>query len=108
MSLFLQAMVEGLLLGGIYAVIAIGMTLVMGVMRIINLTHGALMMVAMYICYALFRHLGLNTYLGMFIAVPALFIFGFYLQKYVMRRVTEVVTVLPRHRCCLLWLSACP
>lgn len=96
MSLLLQALVEGLLLGGIYSVIAMGMTLVMGVMRIINLTHGALMMVAMYICYALFKHLGVNAYLGMFVSVPALFVVGFYLQKYVIRRVSEVVTVLPQ------------
>ncbi len=73
MSLLLQALVGGLLLGGIYALIAIGMTLIMGVMRIINLAHGALMVMGMYISYALFVHFGLNVYLGMFVAVPALF-----------------------------------
>ncbi len=95
-SLLLQALVEGLLLGGIYALIAVGMTLVMGVMRIINLTHGAMMMVAMYIAYVLFEHLGMNIYLTMVVAVPALFFIGYYLQNHVIRRVTEAVTVLPQ------------
>jgi branched-chain amino acid transport system permease protein len=95
MSLFLQSLIEGLLLGGIYAVIAVGMTLIMGVMKIINLAHGALMVVAMYICYALLAYLGINVYIGIFIAVPALFGIGFLLQRFCIRRVTEVVTVLP-------------
>jgi len=95
MSLLLQALVGGLLLGGIYALIAIGMTLIMGVMRIINLAHGALMVMGMYISYALFKHFGLNVYLGIFVAVPALFFVGYILQRFIIRRVTEIETVLP-------------
>ena len=95
MTLFLEALVEGLLLGGIYAVVAVGMTLIMGVMEIINLAHGALMVVAMYIVYALYISLGLNPYIGMFVAVPALFCIGYLLQRYSIRRVTEVTTILP-------------
>ena len=93
MSLLLQALVGGLLLGGIYALIAIGMTLIMGVMRIIDLAHGALMVMVM--SYALFRHFGLNVYLGIFVAVPALFFVGYILQKFIIGRVLPIETVLP-------------
>jgi branched-chain amino acid transport system permease protein len=94
-SLLPQALVEGLLLGGIYAIIAVGMTLIMGVMQIINLAHGALMALSMYLCYVLASHFGVNIYLGMFIAIPVLFVVGYLLQNYSIRRVTEIVTVLP-------------
>lgn len=93
--MLLQALVGGFLLGGIYALIAIGMTLILGVMEIINLAHGALMVLGMYIAYALFLHFGIDVYLGMLVAVPALFLVGYLLQKFIIRRVTETITVLP-------------
>jgi len=95
MTLFIQSIIEGLLLGGIYALVAVGMTLIMGVMEIINLAHGSLMMVAMYVVYACYTAFGLNPYIGMFVALPVMFVIGYLLQKYSIRRVTEVDTLLP-------------
>jgi len=75
-TLLAQAIVNGLLLGGLFALIAIGLTLIWGVMRIINFAHGEFLMVAMYITFFLVDRAGLNPYLAALITVPALFIVG--------------------------------
>jgi branched-chain amino acid transport system permease protein len=96
MTLFGQTLITGLLIGGIYAIIAIGMTLILGVMKIINLVHGALMMVGMYVCLVLFESFGLHPYLGMIPAMVILFGIGYILQKYFIERVSGVETILPQ------------
>ena len=98
MSLFGQTVICGLLLGGMYALIAIGMTLIMGVMKIINLAHGALVMVGMYITYVCSKSWGLDPYLGMLIAMPALFLIGCLIQKYMINRLVEVDSILPENQ----------
>jgi branched-chain amino acid transport system permease protein len=95
MALFGQTFITGILIGGIYAIIAIGMTLIMGVMKIINLAHGALMMVGMYVCVVLFKFLGWNPYLSLIPAMIVLFGIGWFLQKYSIERVFGVETILP-------------
>ncbi len=71
-----QVIVDGILIGGIYALISIGLTVIFGVMRIINFAHGEYLMVAMYSSYLIFGLLGLNPYLSLVIVVPFLFIIG--------------------------------
>lgn len=95
MALFGQTFITGMLLGGVYAIIAIGMTLVMGVMKIINLAHGALMMVGMYVALVLFQHFGIHPYIALFPSMIALFILGYFLQKYSIERVSGVETIIP-------------
>ncbi len=98
MVLFGQTVICGILLGGMYALIAIGMTLIMGVMNIINLAHGSLVMVGMYITYICFTQFGLDPYIGMFIAMPALFFLGCLIQRYMINRLVEVDSILPENQ----------
>lgn len=98
MTLFGQAVISGFLLGGMYALIAIGMTLIMGVMKIINLAHGALVMVGMYITFVCHQALGLDPYLGMFISMPVLFLIGCLIQKYMINRLVDVDSILPENQ----------
>jgi len=96
MVIFGQTFICGILLGGIYAIIAIGMTLIMGVMKIINLAHGALMMVGMYISYCLFTYCGgIDPYIAMFLSGACLFGIGYLIQKYSIEKVSGVETILP-------------
>jgi len=74
--LLAQAFVSGTMLGGVFALIAIGLTLIWGVMGIINFAHGEFLMIGMYIAYFLAAKTGLDPYLTILVTVPALFLIG--------------------------------
>lgn len=80
-ELIAQAVVMGLLIGGIYALISVGLSMIWGVMKIINFAHGEFLMVAMYIAFFLTAKAGWDPYLTIFVTVPALFIFGVIIFK---------------------------
>jgi branched-chain amino acid transport system permease protein len=98
MDVFLQTLVSGVLIGGIYALIGMGMTLIMGVMKIINLAHGQLMMVAMYVTFVLFDALHLDPYVSLFIAMPVMFFIGGLIQKYLLNPLLKVDSILPENQ----------
>ena len=82
-GLLLQAVVSGLLLGGVYGLVASGLTLIFGVLRIINFAHGAVMMLAMYASYWLWVWLGMDPYLSVLLTAPAFFVLGMGIQRVV-------------------------
>jgi branched-chain amino acid transport system permease protein len=76
MSTLGQLIISGVLVGGIYALMSIGLTLIFGVLRIVNFAHGEFLMIAMYGAWAITRVLGLNPYIAAIAIVPAMFLFG--------------------------------
>jgi branched-chain amino acid transport system permease protein len=78
---FVQVVVSGLLLGGVYALLSVGLSLIFGVVRVINFAHGDLMMLGMYLTFYLFGFYQIDPYLaGIFLVAPALFLVGMTVQ----------------------------
>lgn len=82
-SLILPAVLSGLTMGAVYALVALGLTLIYGVLHIINFAHGSLLMLALYAAYFLFAHMGLDPYLAIPILLPVFFCLGYVLQRWV-------------------------
>jgi branched-chain amino acid transport system permease protein len=87
--LYLQALINGVLLGGTYGLMALGLSLIFGVLRIINFAHGNLMVVGMYDRYWLFTLLGVDPYVSLLPAAAFLFLVGFVLQRYILNPIVE-------------------
>lgn len=86
---FLQACVNGLMTGALYALIGMGLALIFGVMRIVNFAHGAFLMVGMYVSWLLFEKFNLNPYFGFIVAGIFLFIFGYLVYLLLIRPVRD-------------------
>lgn len=82
--------VSGILLGGLYTIIALGLSLVFGVMKLINVAHGDLVIFGSYFAYATMTYLGLDPILSLVMGIPVLFVFGFAIQKFLMARVFRI------------------
>jgi len=85
----LQSLVSGILMGGIYGLVAIGLTLIFGVLKIINFAHGTLMTVGMYTTLWTFNLYGIDPYISLLITIPLLFLVGIFIQKVVIRPVMD-------------------
>jgi branched-chain amino acid transport system permease protein len=76
----------GILMGGLYALIALGLSLVFGVMKLINVAHGDLVIFGTYFAYASFTIIGLDPILSLLLGMPVMFVIGFAVQKFLMSR----------------------
>ena len=89
LSIIGAAAINGLLLGGIYTLVASGLTLIYGVLHIINFAHGSMLMLAMFGVYYLLIKLGIDPYLSLVIMVPVMYAFGFYLYRFLIGKMSN-------------------
>ncbi|WP_374429877.1 branched-chain amino acid ABC transporter permease [Tabrizicola sp.] len=85
--IWLDVLVQGILLGGLYALFAAGLSLVFGIMRLVNLAHGDLIVFAAFAILLITATLGLNPFLAALIAAPIMFAAGWALQRFILNRV---------------------
>lgn len=84
-----QVVVSGLLSGAIYAMVALGLALIFGVMRVINIAHGPLLMMGAYTTYLLYDRFSLNPYVSLLVSMPLLFLVGALLERTLVVRVVD-------------------
>ena len=89
MEVMFQAIINGLLLGGVYAAYSAGFSLIFGVMGVVNLAHGELIMLGAFTTYWLFDLFHLDPYFSLPFSMAFLFLFGYLIQKYIINRVIE-------------------
>ena len=97
MTEFLQALILGLLIGGVYALLASGLTLIFGVMNVINIAHGAFLIFAAFLTWSLWESTGMDPLVAILITTPAMFVFGWLLYLTAVgriRRAPPAATVL--------------
>lgn len=85
--IWVDTLVQGVLLGGLYALFAAGLSLVFGIMRLVNLAHGDLIVLGAYLILTITTSLGINPFLAVLIAAPIMFGLGWLLQAHVLNRV---------------------
>ena len=85
MNDLVNVLIVGILLGGIYSLVSIGLNLIFGVIRIVNFAQGEFVMLGMYAAFAAFSFLHLNPYLAAFIVCPVLFLFGILVQRFILQ-----------------------
>jgi branched-chain amino acid transport system permease protein len=87
MTQFAQTIILGLLIGGVYALLASGLTLIFGVMRVINIAHGSFLILAAFLTYSIWTAIDLDPLLTILITTPAMFAFGWVLYLVAVRRI---------------------
>jgi len=97
----IQSLLNGLLIGSVYSLVAIGLTLIFGVMKVINFAHGALMMLGMYFTYWFFVLLHVNPYVSILLVIPLLFLIGAAFQKFLINPIIKA----PEHNQLFLTLG---
>src|SRR6266436_2683153 len=81
MTEWINVIVQGVLIGGLYAMFAAGLSLIFGVMRLVNIAHGDPIVVAAYMAYFTMQALGVGPFTSLFVVVPAIAVLGYALQR---------------------------
>jgi branched-chain amino acid transport system permease protein len=85
MWFIVEDLINGILMGAIYGLTALGLTVIFGVLKVINFAHGSLLMVGMFVAYWAVTLSGLHPYLALILVIPIMFFFGYYLQDIVIK-----------------------
>lgn len=85
----MQVIINGLLIGGIYALVSVGLSLLFGVVDIVNFAHGEFLMLGMYVTYFTWSSLGADPFLTLFISMPVMFVVGVMVQKYLFKHIMK-------------------
>jgi branched-chain amino acid transport system permease protein len=88
-TLVAQGLVSGILFGGVYSLMAVGLTLIFGVMRVVNFAHGDMMVWGMYLAYLLATKAGIDPYIGFVFCAAALFVLGVVVQRGLVDRIID-------------------
>ena len=88
-AMLAQVVVSGILSGAIYAMVALGLALIFGVMRVINIAHGPLLMLGAYTTYVLYDRFSLNPYASLLVSMPLIFLLGALLERTLVFRVVD-------------------
>jgi len=85
MIYILEDAINGILMGSIYGLTALGLTIIFGVLKVINFAHGSLLMVGMYVALWVVSFSGLHPYLALIVVIPVMYFFGYYLQDIIIK-----------------------
>src|SRR5207249_2963200 len=89
MTLIIDALLSGILTGGVYALMASGLTLIFGVLEIVNIAQGILVILGAYLSYALNQYLHIDIFLGLLITMPFMFVLGLGIEWGFIRRLKQ-------------------
>lgn len=92
---FLNALVQGILLGGLFAMAALGLSIAFGVLRVVNLAHGEIMTLGAYLAHVSLTSLGINVWFSMIVVVPVMGVVGYWVQRLVLQRALRVSELAP-------------
>lgn len=88
-ELLIQTLINGVLIGGIYAVMMLGFSVIWGVMGVINLAHGDFLMVGAYLTWVLNKNYGWEPFVALVVVMPVMYVFGYFIQRILINRVIE-------------------
>lgn len=91
----LNAVVQGILLGGLFAMAALGLSIAFGVLRVVNLAHGEIMTLGAYLAYVTLTSLGLNVWISLLVVVPLMGVVGYWVQRGLLQRAIRLSELSP-------------
>ena len=93
--MFVNAFVQGILLGGLFAMAALGLSIAFGVLRVVNLAHGEIMTLGAYLAFVTMSSLGINVWVSLLIVVPVMGLVGYAVQRYMLQRALRMSELAP-------------